>query len=270
MSSPALTIVMPAYNEQENIQPAIAACLDALDKFTINGEVIVVDDASSDSTGAKVQECIARDGRVRYVRHQTNRSIGGAFWTGVANAAGEMVCLIPGDNETIPAEILRFFKLMDDVDIVVPFVFDRKSRPSWRIFLSLTYIFIVDLTFRTSFKYTNGTCIYRTSLLKELDYHCESFFFQTDILVRLAKRDYLYSEVPYRISKRVSGDSKAVTFRQFRKVAAGYLRLMKDIYFGRRRSNQPVFAADSVTARRYAESRGVPVESLIGKEAANA
>ncbi|MBI5723791.1 MAG: glycosyltransferase family 2 protein [Planctomycetes bacterium] len=270
MSRPVLTIVVPAYNEQDNIQPAVAACLEALDRFAISGEVIVVDDASSDSTGAKVQECIARDARVRYVRHQTNKSIGGAFWTGVENAAGEMVCLIPGDNETIPAEILRFHKLMDDVDIVVPFVFDRKSRPAWRIFISLVYIFIVDLTFRTSFKYTNGTCIYRKSLLDELDYHCDSFFFQTDILVRLVKRDYLYAEVPYRISRRVSGDSKAVTFGQFRKVAAGYLRLMWDIYFRHRRSSRPAFAPDSVTARRYADSRNVPVESLVRKEAANA
>lgn len=259
MAQPAMSIVMPALNEQDNIEAAIATTLEAFDEFSIDGEVVVVDDGSTDRTPEIVGEYISRDARVRLVRHAKPEGIGGAFWDGVKNAIGTYVCLIPGDNETCPAEIMRYFHLMKDVDIVVPYVFYRKSRSPFRHILSRLYIMIVDATFHTTYKYTNGTVIYRRCILQDISYHDSSFFYQTDLLVRLARRDYLYAEVPYRIGKRAGGDSKAVTMKSLVRVMKGYIKLFVDVYFRDRRGRDLRLAPDSISARRYAESRGKPV-----------
>lgn len=247
---PQLTIIVPALNEEDNIRVVLHNTLAAFDSFRIPGEVLVVDDGSTDRTAAIVREEMDRDGRVRSIRHPSPQGLGAAFWDGVAHARGEAVCLMPGDNENDPCEILRYYPLLEHVDVVIPFVFDKAARSFLRNALSRAYRFIVNTTFLTHFNYTNGTILYRRALLEALDFRCNSFFFQTDILIRLARRGYLCAEVPYRLnSGRVQRPSKAISLRSFVGVARGYLRLLRDVYL--RRGRGPAnLVSDSQTARR--------------------
>lgn len=246
-----LTVIMPALNEEANIKSAIASTLQAFDAFRINGEIIVVDDGSADRTADLAAEKIKEDGRrIRIIRHQKPQGIGACFWEGVGLSEGDKVVMLPGDNENDPAEILRYYRLLEQVDMVVPFVFDRCSRPRFRNALSSVYRFIINATFPVNFNYTNGTILYRKSILRELDYHCRGFFFQTDILVRLAKKGYLFAEVPYKLGSRKSGVSKAVKLSSLWKVIKGYLRLVKDCYLIKDSRNNRTFSKDSLTALR--------------------
>jgi glycosyltransferase involved in cell wall biosynthesis len=245
---------MPALNEEKNVRAAIANVLAAFDDYGIRGELIVIDDGSTDRTGEIIAECARADARVSRVRHESPRGIGGSFWDGVDRAAAPAVTMLPGDNENDPWEILRYCPLLEHVDIVIPFVFNREARPLWRNALSYLYRFIVNSTFFVNFNYTNGTVLYRKSLLQELPYRSSGFFFQSDILVRTVKRGYLFAEVPYRLGMRREGLSKAVTFPSLVKVMRGYLHLVKDYYFVTRGSRASSFARDSRTAERHADA----------------
>ncbi len=251
-SAPALTIVMPALNEAANIAGALDDTLRAFDDFGIAGEIVVVNDGSRDATGQIVADYAARDPRVRTVIHETPHGVGASFWDGVEAARGEFVCMLPGDNENDPWETLRYFRLIEHVDIVIPFVYNKEVRSLFRNTLSFAYRFIINTTFLVYFNYTNGTVIYRRSVLKELNFHSTGFFFQTDILVRSVKRGYLFAEVPYRLGLRSHGRSKAVSFPSLLQVMRGYLHLVKDVYFRADASLPRHFAADSQTARRHA------------------
>jgi hypothetical protein len=84
--------------------------------------------------------------------------------------------------------------------------------------------------------------------------NCKStgFFFQTEILIKVAKRGYLFAEVPYKLGLRPEGVSKAVTFSSFLKVVKGYFRLVRDIYFNKTAKDvQGKFSEDSKSAKRY-------------------
>ncbi|MDO9289062.1 MAG: hypothetical protein Q7T83_09745, partial [Thermodesulfovibrionales bacterium] len=168
-------------------------------------------------------------------------------------ASGHMVTMLPGDNENDPWEILRYIKLLEQVDMIIPFVFNKRVRSLFRNALSFVYRFIINTTFMVNFNYTNGTVLYRKSILKELTYRSMGFFFQTDILIRTVKRGYLFAEVPYRLASRNSGISKAVSFPSLMKVIRGYLRLVKDIYFSKGIKIKKDFVKDSLTARRHNE-----------------
>ena len=246
----SVSVIMPALDEERNILDAIDNTLNSFINFSINGEIVVVNDGSTDKTSDLVNEEIKKNKQVRLIEHETPQGIGASFWDGVDNAHGDIVVLLPGDNENDSVEIFRYCKLLEHVDIVIPFVFNKEVRSLFRNFYSYIYRFIINTTFLVNFNYTNGTVLYRKKVLKKLKYRSNSFFFQTDILIRLIKQNYLYAEVPYKLKQRGHGNSKAVSFPSLLQVIKGYLQLLKDAYFTRKKMHLTLFPRDSLTFLR--------------------
>lgn len=248
-----LTIIMPALNEEANILHALNNTLEAFTNYNIDGEVIVVNDGSKDKTHEIVRKQILQyPDKVRVICHDLPRGIGASFWEGVENAKGNVVCMLPGDNENDPLEILRYIELLGHVDIIMPFIYNRWTRSMFRNILSLVYRVIINTTFRINLNYTNGTVLYRKSILQDVKFMSKGFFFQTDILIRLSKKGYLFAEVPYRVGLRNSGVSKAISFPSLLQVMKGYLLLVRDIYFTSKIGlDKKDFSEDSLSAKRY-------------------
>jgi dolichol-phosphate mannosyltransferase len=251
----SLSIVMPALNEEANIFVAINDTLKAFDSFNINGELIVVNDGSEDKTPEIIEEFCKKDQRVKVISHTSPQGIGASFWDGVDHSMNESISMLPGDGENNPDEIIRYLNLLNHVDMVIPFVFNPQVRPLWRSALSFVYRFIINTTFLVNFNYTNGTVLYRKTILEALSIRNQSFFFQTDILIRSVKRGYLFAEVPYCLGTRGSGDSKAVSYPSLIRVIKGYLRLLKDFYFNKEWNTKQPFAENTSTAQRYKSSQ---------------
>lgn len=250
-----ISVIMTALNEEQNILLSIHNTLRSYDDFKIDGEIIVINDGSTDKTEELVKEEIHKDKRIRIINHNCPHGVGGSFWDGVDQAIGDIVVWLPGDNENDPWEIFRYHKLLEHVDIVIPFIFNREVRPLFRNILSFIYRLIINTTFLVNFNYTNGTILYRKSILNESKHRSNSFFFQTDILIRAVKKGYLFAEVPYSLGLRKYGDSKAVSFPSLVKVMKGYLRLVRDHYFRKKDKIQKHFSKDSLTAlRRQSET----------------
>ena len=190
-------------------------------------------------------------GRIQIIRHEKPNGIGVSFWDGVDHSTGDIVVMLPGDNENDPQETLRYFKLLEHVDIVIPFIFNKEARSLFRNALSYLFRFIINTTFLVNFNYTNGTVLYRKSILKDLPVRSSGFFFQTDILIRSVKKGYLFAEVPYKLGVRSRGVSKAVSFPSLLQVIRGYLRLVRDFYFKKQdKFENLLFSNDSQTASR--------------------
>lgn len=253
-----LSVIMPALNEEKNVQFAISNVLKAFKDFGINGEIVFINDGSTDKTGEIAESIIKENNTIRIVRHDFPHGIGASFWDGVDNAYGDIVIMMPGDNENDPWEIFRYYKLLEHVDMVIPFMFNREVRPVFRNILSSLYRFIINTTFLVNFNYTNGTVLYRKVLLKELKHRSSSFFFQTDILIRTVKRGYLFAEVPYRLGIREYGTSRAISFPSLLKVIKGYLRLVRDYYFLKDNGSREDYSKDSLTASRRKNEKPNP------------
>lgn len=247
-----LSVIMPALNEEKNIINAVTNVLNSMDNFNTTGELIVINDGSVDMTEALVRDLMKNDNRISIIKHQTPQGIGASFWDGVDNAKGDMVIMMPGDNENDLSEMLKYVNVMENVDMVIPFAFNKGTRSISRGLISFLYRFIINSTFFTSLNYTNGTIIYRKSLLSEMAHREKSFFFQTDILIKLIKRGYLFAEVPYRLGQREKGRSKAVSLRSLYNVIKGYLKLVIHIYF-KAKNKKNIFVDGSVSAKRYKE-----------------
>ena len=225
-----VSIIMPALNEANNIEAAIADVETAFKKVGIQGEIVVINDGSTDATRAKVEALQTGRPHLKLINHAAPQGIGSSFWDGVQQASGDVVTLIPGDGENETYEILRYLPLMEHVDIVVPFVVNREARGFRRRLLSKTYKAIINLSFGLLLNYMNGTVMYRRHVLKSLSLRSKGFFYQTELLIKAIKRGFMYAEVPYLLAQRGTGKSKAVTFKSFLKVSRDYLSTIKAVY----------------------------------------
>ncbi|MEA3346537.1 MAG: glycosyltransferase family 2 protein [Candidatus Auribacterota bacterium] len=249
-NKPEISVIMPALNEEANILSAIDNVLKAFEYFDMTGEIIVVNDGSKDRTGELVNGMIEKGKPVNMIRHSVPCGIGASFWEGLDNVSGDVVIMFPGDNENDPWEIFRYHELLKHVDIVIPFVFNKEVRSLFRNALSFAYRFIINTTFLVNLNYTNGTILYRKSILKDLNHRDNGFFFQTDILIRAVKKGYLFAEVPYRLGLRANQTSKAVSFPSLLQVMRGYLRLVRSHYLKKDRRKKKRFSKDSLTEIR--------------------
>ena len=253
-----ISFLMPALNEEANIATALDHARKAFDSYEINGEIIVVDDGSTDNTSRIVEEKMAEEGagRIRMIRHPRPQGVGASFRDGLREARGEVIAFMPGDDENEPGEILRYYPLLRDVDMVVPFVYNKEVRPARRNLLSTIYRMIINVSFGVNFNYTNGTVLYRRVILADSPNTSDGFFFQTENIVRAARRGYLFAEVPYRLDVRASGESKAVSLSSLVSVIKSYLVLFRESYFVPR-SARVSLAPDSISVKRRAGVRKV-------------
>lgn len=245
-----ISVIMTALNEEGNILAAIANTLGAFKDFNIGGEIIVVDDGSTDKTGDLVNDIISKDDHVRMIKHDSPEGVGASFWDGVDVAKGEIITWFPGDDENDPREIFRYYRLLEHVDIVIPFVFNKEVRSAFRNTISSIYRLMVNTIFSINFNYTNGTILYRSSILRELEHRSEGFFFQTDILVTTTKKGYLFAEVPYRLGLRKDGESNAISFVSVVQVLKECLQLLKHHYFKKGSTTGIHFSEGTMTAKR--------------------
>lgn len=252
MSTYQITAVMPSLNEEKNLENAVRNVADSYARLGINGEIVIVNDGSTDGTGKLAEGLKAAHPFIQVLHHDRPQGIGGSFWDGIQAARGDVVVMIPGDGENDAAEILRYLPLMDQVDMVVPYVFNRQVRSWFRRRLSNLYRGIINMTFGTTLNYMNGTVLYRKAILSDITLKARGFFYQTELLIKSIGRGYLYAEVPYALLQRAAGRSKATSLRSLRAVMGAYLSLMGEVYLAPQRAERP--AEGSRTAARWKEA----------------
>ncbi len=228
-SAPALSIIIPCYNEAESVASLheglvpVAAAL-AAQRGPV--EIIFVDDGSTDGTldafrtsfdgtePANVTFC--------YTQHVVNRGLGAALRTGFAAAQGDIVVTTDSDNTyrltEIPALIDR---LTPGVDIVTasPYHPDGgvENVPEYRLVLSkgssLMYRVLVDRHLHT---YTALFRAYRREVIKKISFEADGFLAGTELLVYAMLQGYVVAEYPTVLHARVAGVSKAKLMRTIR------------------------------------------------------
>lgn len=106
-----LSLVLPAYNEQEVIARTVADCLRAVRDFCPNAEVIVVDDGSHDRTGAIIDKLAEADATVVAVHNRPNRGYGGALRSGFDAAHGSLLFFMDSDGQFDITELGRLLEM---------------------------------------------------------------------------------------------------------------------------------------------------------------
>lgn len=124
-----LTVVVPLYKEEENVDPAVAELLGVLDGLRHRAEVILIDDGSPDHTGELALAWTERDPRVRVLSFRRNFGQTAAIQAGFDHSRGRVVVLMDGDQQNDPRDIPRLLREMDNgYDVVSGWRKERQDR----------------------------------------------------------------------------------------------------------------------------------------------
>lgn len=122
-----LSLVLPAHNEQENIEIVVRAALETLPKYAPEFEILVVNDGSSDETPSIIEALHREDALMMAIHHETNQGYGGALKSGFSASTGDFVMFMDADRQFDITDISLLAPLVDLFDIVAGFRMERSD-----------------------------------------------------------------------------------------------------------------------------------------------
>jgi glycosyltransferase involved in cell wall biosynthesis len=187
---PGLSIVLPCYDEEDNVAAAVAAALEAGERCASAVEVLVVDDGSQDSTRLRATALARRDPRVRVVVHPENRGYGAAVRSGITASRMPWVLLTDADLQFDLGELEGFLPEAATHDMVAGFRIQRDD-PAHRRWAAHAWISLVRRTF--GFSATDVDCAFklvRGPLLRGLGLTSEGAMVSTELYARAAQENW--------------------------------------------------------------------------------
>jgi dolichol-phosphate mannosyltransferase len=212
----SLSIVIPAYNEAGNILGTLDNVTRALAPLDLPHEILVVDDGSTDGTGALVMANLARFPGVQVLVNEANMGFGWSYRRGVTAARLGHIVMVHGENAWNSDTLRELFSHIGEADIILGYTRNMWRSRSWqRAVISKSFTLAVNLMTRRHLRYYNGLQIHMAPVLKSLRIESTGYGFQAEVLVKSLHATRTFVEVPMDLTERVEGESKAFRLKNF-------------------------------------------------------
>ncbi|MCX6386210.1 MAG: glycosyltransferase family 2 protein [Solirubrobacterales bacterium] len=210
-----LSVVIPAYNEEGSIAQTVTAIAQRLDAESIEREIIVVDDGSTDSTGEIMQRLQSEDGGIRCVRNDGPNGFGFAVRFGLGLFTGDAVVIMMADLSDSPEDLVSYYRVLEDgYDCAFGSRFMPGANVSGYPMLKLTLNRAANAFIRALFGHgyndtTNAFKGYRREVIETVQPLLSNHFNITvELPLKAIVRGHSYKIVPISWSDRTSGESK--------------------------------------------------------------
>lgn len=225
----SLSLVLPAYNEAENIAAVVSRSLESLPTYADDFEIIVVDDGSRDATATIVATISAGDPRVRLQRHPRNRGYGGALATGFRASRGAYVMFMDADRQFDIDDLRLLAPFTRDFDIVAGFRMERNDPMHRRVFAEMFNVTVrilfgvhmrdIDCAFK----------VFRGDLLRGMTLSAPGALINTEIQAKARRQGARVQQVGVhhypRIAGSPTGGSPRVILRAMGETASLWWRM---------------------------------------------
>ena len=207
----SISVVLPAYNEEDCIERAVAAAREALADVASVHEIVVVDDASTDRTGALAEGLARADNRVRVIRHARNRTLGGALRSGFAAARCDLILYtdadLPVDLRALPAALALFER--ERADLLAGYRLNPQAAGRRRALYTWGYNRLIRAVFGLAVRDVNFAFkLIRRTLLEGMTLRSEGSFIDAELLLRARKAGARFVELGVEYVPRSGGVSK--------------------------------------------------------------
>jgi glycosyltransferase involved in cell wall biosynthesis len=203
-----VTVVLPGYNEERNIEKAVSRCLTALDSLGITHEVLVVNDGSTDQTPALAESLAVRNPAVRVIHNPVNLNVGISVLIGMRAARGRVVTHNSMDLPFAPEDLGKMLALLERADVVVAVRKGRAAHSPWRKITSLVHHWMVRILFWIDVRDMNFVQAYRREVLERLPVKAKSPAFVTpELIIRAKRAGYRIAEFETEFHRRQAGQA---------------------------------------------------------------
>jgi len=203
-----LSIVMPAFNEEANIERTVTACFAALAQAKISGEVVVTNDGSRDRTGAILKKMLSRFPALRVVNHEANGGYGEALRDAILAAQGKFIVSIDSDGQFDIADMrLLICEQKKGFEVVTGYR-TRKQDSPFKVFADRVLSMLVKMMFAVRFRDTNCALkLYSPGVIDKITIEARGYQVPTEILLKLNALGVKIGQVPVRHFPRQQGQS---------------------------------------------------------------
>jgi glycosyltransferase involved in cell wall biosynthesis len=225
-----ISLVIPAYNEAENVRSLVEACAEALAPFAGTHEILVIDDGSTDDTGRLLEELARGEPRLRTIRHEPGKNIGchPSELEGFKSARGDVALFLPADLQVHPSSLPRFLAGLDEGDVVASHRVNR-SDPLWRRLLARANNRIERLIMGLPVHDAHSAMLVNRRTLDEVVPHVlsRSALIPAELMFRARRRGLRISEVEVEHFPRTAGRQTGAKVSEILKVQLDMLRLRR-------------------------------------------
>jgi glycosyltransferase involved in cell wall biosynthesis len=228
----SITVFFPCYNEQDNITRTVERALAVLQDLSIDFEIIIVDDGSSDATGQIADKIASRDSRVKVVHHPTNLGYGAALQSGFKAATKQLVFYTDGDGQFDIEEMPPLLPLMSQYDIVTCYRLKRQDSLVRKI-NGWCWTKLVCLLF--GMKVRDIDCafkLYKREVFDNITMSSYGALIDAEILARAIRRGYHLTQKAVhhypRTAGQQSGASPRVILRAFKELFRLYGQIRRE------------------------------------------
>ena len=221
IASPTVSIIIPAYNEDDTIE-AIIRKVEAVPLDGLRKEIVVVDDCSTDRTRERLERL---GDRIRLIRHPRNLGKGAAVRSGFQAATGDILLIQDADLEYDPGDYPRLITpiLRGEADAVIgsrfllekPRFFTRQGQPFFSHYLgNVIIIWLTNLLY--GWRATDYEGCYKAftrAVIREIPVESNGFEFDNALVCKLLRRRRRIVEVPIHYEPRVYGEGKKIRWQ---------------------------------------------------------
>ncbi len=197
MQEKTISVVILSYNVENTLEESIKEVLKAVKRYK-DYEIIISDGGSTDNSINIANKFSSENKKIKVIQNKYIE-IGQSYMAGLNISSMDYFSMFPGDNENSGDDFKKTLEEIGDTDIIIPYTINQKVRPFYRRIISYVFTIFLNQIFNLNLKYYNGTCVYKTNILKKIRVNSKGFAYSAEILIKLLKLGHTYKEVGIKI-----------------------------------------------------------------------
>jgi glycosyltransferase involved in cell wall biosynthesis len=205
-----ISLVMPAYNEEELIEHAIKISADFLSGIAGDYEIIIVNDASSDRTGQIADRYAQLNQNVKTIHNKDNLGSGRSLFIGLKSARYDFILTnfadLPFDIRELPGALALLEK--NDIDFIIVTRKDRKANSTYRKITSLVNYWLIRILFNLRAGDFQFVQVYKKKVIDVINISSRGTFVSPEIMIKALHEGFKMKEYNAVFHPRMGGNAK--------------------------------------------------------------
>jgi glycosyltransferase involved in cell wall biosynthesis len=227
----SLSIVLPVYNEGENIRHLVAGLIANIKNYINDFEIILVNDGSTDESVEIINSLAKQYPVLRIIANSRNKGYGFAIRGGIYNATKKWLLIMDADGQFEIDDLKAFWDKKLSYDFIIGYRKERKDN-SYRKLLGKSGNSIANLFLKTNIFIKDINCgfkLFSTMDLKSISLKSSGGAISFEILYKLLQNKHSFTQLPVTHYKRMAGKSTGGKFNTIIKIISEFIKLKPNI-----------------------------------------